>query len=152
MLEALSIHEEIHGDYHPNVEEALYFLGFTYRANGELHNSLQVLSRSLQIRKQYYGAQHYYVAQIFHDLSNTQRELNLLDDALQNAQKCLKICTKSLKEDSASFAASLNGLGHIYLALGDPSTAKIKYENAFAIFEKLHEHGFQGSSKQPIHV
>ena len=144
LLEALSIHEETHGDYHPNVAETLYFLGFTYRVKGELQNSIQMLTRSLKIRQQYYGDQHYQVAEVLHDLSNTQRELNLLDDALQNAERCIEIMRDKLTENSAGVAVSLNGLGHIYLALGDPNVAKMKYKKALEIFEKLQEHGFQG--------
>lgn len=144
LLEALSIHEETHGDYHPNVAETLYFLGFTYRVKGELQNSIQMLTRSLKIRQQYYGDQHYQVAEVLHDLSNTQRELNLLDDALQNSERCVEIMRDKLTENSAGVAVSLNGLGHIYLALGDPNVAKMKYKKALEIFEKLQEHGFHG--------
>ncbi|CAB3992040.1 tetratricopeptide repeat [Paramuricea clavata] len=121
LLEALSIHEETHGDYHPNVAETLYFLGFTYRVKGELQNSIQMLTKSLKIRQQYYGDQHYQVAEVLHDISNTQRELSLLDDALQNAERCVEILRDKLTENSAGVAVSLNGLGHIYLALGDPN-------------------------------
>lgn len=49
-----------------------------------------------------------------------------------------------LTENSAGVAVSLNGLGHIYLALDDPNVAKMKYKKALEIFEKLQEHGFQG--------
>ena len=146
LLEALSIHEEIHGDCHPNVGETLYFLGFTYRAKGELQNSLEMLSRALQIKQQYYGALHFMVAEVLHDLSNTQRELNMLDDALQNAERCIKIFRNSLKENSSSYATAINSLGHIHLALGDPNTAKLKYENALEIFKELQKHGSQDVS------
>lgn len=144
LLEALSIHEEIHGDYHPNVAQTLYVLGFTYRAKGDLQKSLQVLSRSLQITQQYYGHQHYQVAEVLQDLSNTQRELNMLNDALENAKRCVDIFRKTLTENSSEAATSLNGVGHIYLALGDPTTAQAKFEEALNVFEKLQEHGFQG--------
>lgn len=144
LLEALSIHEEIHGDYHPNVAQTLYVLGFTYRAKGDLQKSLQMLSRSLQIMQQYYGDEHYQVAEVLHDLSNTQRELNMLNDALENAKKCINIFRKT--PNSSGAATSLNGLGHIYLALGDPNTAQTKFEEALEVFENLQEHGFQGVS------
>ncbi|XP_028396795.1 nephrocystin-3-like [Dendronephthya gigantea] len=146
LLEALSIHEEIHGNYHPNVGQTLYALGFTYRAKGDLEESLQMLSRSLQIMRQYYGDKHYQVAEVLHDLSNTQRELNMLDDALENAKKCIYIFRKTLNENSSAVATSINGLGHIYLARGDPVTAQTKFEEALKIFEKLQKHGFQGVS------
>ncbi|CAB3990721.1 tetratricopeptide repeat [Paramuricea clavata] len=96
--------------------------------------------------QQYYGDEHYQVAEVLHDLSNTQRELNMLNDALENAKKCISIFRKTLKENSSGAATSLNGLGHIYLALGDPITAQTKFEEALEVFENLQEHGFQGVS------
>lgn len=146
LLEALSIHEEIHGDFHPNVAETLYFLGFTYRAKGDLQKSLQMLTRSLEIMQQYYGDEHYHVAEVLHDLSNTQRELNMLNDALESAKRCVDIFRKTLQENSSGFAASLNGLGLTYLALGDPIAAQTKFEEALGVFEELQKQGFQGVS------
>ena len=151
LLEALSIHEEIHGDYHPNVAETLYFLGFTYRAKGDLQKSLQMLSRSLKIMQQYYGDEHYHVAEVLHDLSNTQRELNMLNDALENAKRCVDIFRKTLQGNSSGYATSLNGLGRIYLALGDPITAQKKFEEALEVFEELQKNGFQGLSISETH-
>jgi tetratricopeptide (TPR) repeat protein len=145
LLEALRIHEEIHGDYHPNVAQTLYILGFSYRAKGELENSIQVLSRSLQIWRQYYGEEHYHVAEVLHDLSNTQRELNLLDDALHNAEKCIEIFRKD-KKNRAALGTALNGLGNVYLAQHKPNEAKMKFQKALEIFQKLQEHGSQAIS------
>ena len=143
LLQALSIHEEIHGEIHPNVGETLYFLGFTYRAKGDLESSLQVLQRSMEIRLQYYGTEHYHVAEVLHELSNTQRELHRLEVALHNAKNCLNIFNKSLGESSSELAVSLNGLGLIYLELGDARMAKTKHDKALKIFEDLNTQGSQ---------
>ncbi|XP_046853920.1 uncharacterized protein LOC124447062 [Xenia sp. Carnegie-2017] len=137
LLEALSIHEEIHGDYHPHVAETLYFLGFTYRSNGDLSESLQVLKRSLKITQQYYGNRHFKVAEILHDLSNTQRELGMLNDALENANTCVHIFRKTLGENDSAVATSLNGVGLIYLELGDSVTAQRKFEEALKVLRNF---------------
>ncbi|KAL9978754.1 hypothetical protein ACROYT_G016309 [Oculina patagonica] len=133
---SLGIIRQIYGPRHANVGrllntigtvyyrlEALNFLGFMYRDQGNLEKAQKYLERSVSIKEKVFDSDHFIVGEALNDLGVVYTRLGEARKAQMVLQRALTIFIQTWGEKHTSVATTLNSLGASYSALGEPHEA-----------------------------
>lgn len=103
--------------------EALNFLGFMYRDQGNLEKAQKYLERSVSIKEKVFDSDHFIVGEALNDLGVVYTRLGEARKAQMVLQRALTIFIQTWGEKHTSVATTLNSLGASYSALGEPHEA-----------------------------
>jgi CHAT domain-containing protein/Flp pilus assembly protein TadD len=134
----LEYRERTVGRDHPDVAEALNYLGLVYSAMGHFTKSEQCHSRALQIREKALGPAHQDVAVSLNNLAALYDDMGDYVKAEAMYERALAIWEKKLGPSDTYVAKALNSLAVVYHRRGDYQKAESHYLRALAIQEKVH--------------
>lgn len=104
LREALELFRRIHGESHPLVAVALFYIGDLLRGQGQLDDALKVYKKSLDIKKLTLGTGHSLVANTMKAIASVYTEQCSHEAALAMNKQALAVCCRARgadHEDSA---------------------------------------------------
>ena len=112
-------------------------LGNCYADIGNYDSSFICLSKSLEMRIELLGEDHYLTAESYHNLGSLYWHKGEYDESIVFYKKALNIRLTELDPDDPRVADTYNGLANCYADLGDYDNALKYYKPAFDILLKI---------------
>ena len=125
---------------HLDIARTLTALGNVARARGDLDGALGLHRDALAMDEAILGPLHPALARHHHNIAGVLRLQGKLDDALAGYRRALDLEMKGLGESHPSVGRTENSIGLVYLAKGDPRTAREDFEKAARLLESHPDH------------
>lgn len=140
-LTAVRGHDEQKMQARPNEYQEHYLnmtdcLGDAYRALGNPQKTVDLLERTLGIKEQHYGREHYKVARTLGNLGSAYGDLDNPEKAKDLLERALVMREEIYGSDHFKVSITLTNLGIAYQALGNPEKARDVLERALGVKEK----------------
>ncbi len=136
-VRAIAIWERVLGRGHPFVARPLMNLAALHREQGSALEALPLLERALAIRERSLGLEHRDVASTLADLAATLMQLGRNDRAQSVAARAVRIWERADAPEAPEFAMVLALYADLQADRSDPAAARVYYERALAIQEKV---------------
>ncbi|MBI1183496.1 tetratricopeptide repeat protein [bacterium] len=146
---ALEYYERILSTQHQWSNDAfllnvIYNIGLTHKQMSNLDLASSYFHEFLEIERQSELKHPEWTAKVYDALGNIQRELKEFDKSLRYHFKCLKIVKP--ENDFAIMATSYNNLGHTYMDMGKPDSARFFINNSIRLKRKINSNNNLGYS------
>ncbi|MGV1825589.1 tetratricopeptide repeat protein [Agrobacterium vitis] len=147
-LEAVAIHETVHGPEHPSTGRSLNNLAGLLQHMGDYAAAKPLFERALAISEKAHGPEHILTGRYLNNLASLHHNMGDYAAAKPLYERSLAIREKTEGPEHPSTATTLNNLASLFRDMGNYTGAKPLYERALAISEKVYgpEHPFTGRS------
>ena len=135
--ELVELAEVIYGENHPDMMEALQYLGSAYKALGDYTTALPLFERSLQGHQTLYGEKDIKTVNTLEQVADLYFNKGNSTMALQLHMRALHIKEETLGVDHIDTAGALNNLASLYTYMGDYEAALPKFEKALQIYTAI---------------
>jgi len=133
---ALDAYRGLYGERHPEVAEALYYLGASMEGNGDTAGALANFRQSLEVFRAV-DPNNANVPYLLHDFAGTLNGMGDTVAAEQAAREGLELARQRYGDEHMATLSMVSDLGVIYETRGDLGQAETFYQTAFATFNRM---------------
>ncbi len=128
---ALTIHRKVVGDQHPELAYTYKILGNIYKKRREFSASMKCFQKALTLRSRLKKSDDRNdVASLYSEIGSAYLEMKNFDRALDYFNKALRLHNKLPEPNRPQRAATLKGIGDVYMHLNEPSISLQYYQQS----------------------